>query len=882
MKLSRHALTVLTRQYKSVLLKCALINAGLFLAVAPAMATVIATTGGTDSTNADFKSQPLVNVTGLSISDTNGLQNALNAKLDSTTASTTYATQVALSAKQDTISDLETIRSGAQAGATALQDFSTMTASDVNTALGYTAADAADVTALDTRVTTAEGQITDLTTNTSTGAINVASANIGATGLTSDGDIKTTGSGNIVSAGNISTVNGTISGKEGSFTGNLGVTGTTTTGALSVTNNATIGGTLSAGATTVNGTFGAGTGGAMFVVDADGDITKAGTIAATGITTTANSTALGGSGFNNTITGSKTTINGLTQLDAANGMKFGDGGQVVTSVDTAGIAQGGTGTTAALASTQSVVNTIKNQAQDATFTPAAGAFNVASATTINGAITALDEAVGSLADWTKDDTNNPLTVGTALAPNSSLADAVSQLNVNIGSNVTTTTNGVAATNTVNANIDALNTAMGDVSTLDVNSVTTPATVVDAINKIDSNMETVLGGIYKADGAYDQDAIKGTNGFDDKATSDNLTAALKSYADNVVDATGVAYNADGTVATTYTKASSVDYDGLNANSSLKAAIEQLDGNIGTAITGTTRTATGATTAAASTVNANIAAIDAYLGGDVTVTARTTGALVASNTVKANLEALDAAIGTDADLLTTTVSTATGDNNGVKVGNSVNRNIAALNAAVGDVATLSIGTGATGDAITNGTGTAAPTIVTALNNIDATIGNIHDLYDGTTVYSTVPSTVNGHSNLAVGTSTTVEDHLVSLDNSIGDRSFATTKYIAPNDDLATAATKLDEKLYSLDHEVKKMHHDMDRGLASVAALSALIPNARGTGNTTLSVGTGYYNGHSAMAFGGAHWFTDNLMVNIGAATSMGHTRNATYRAGISYSF
>ncbi len=136
--------------------------------------------------------------------------------------------------------------------------------------------------------------------------------------------------------------------------------------------------------------------------------------------------------------------------------------------------------------------------------------------------------------------------------------------------------------------------------------------------------------------------------------------------------------------------------------------------------------------------------------------------------------------------------------------------------------------------------------------------------------------------IASDNTVNANLDALDAAIGDRSFATTTYVAPNDDLSTAVTKLDKELHTVNHDVRKLRHDMDRGLASVAALSALVPNARGTGNTSLSVGTGYYNGHSAFALGGAHWFTDNLMVNIGAAASMGHTRDMTYRAGVSYSF
>ena len=74
----------------------------------------------------------------------NNLQTTVNGKLDSTTASDTYATKTALTnglaGKQATISDLSTIRSGASKGATALQaddlDDINESISDLQTALG--------------------------------------------------------------------------------------------------------------------------------------------------------------------------------------------------------------------------------------------------------------------------------------------------------------------------------------------------------------------------------------------------------------------------------------------------------------------------------------------------------------------------------------------------------------------------------------------------------------------------------------------------------------------------------------------------------------------------------------------------------------------------
>lgn len=651
----------------------------------------------------------------------------------------------------------------------------------------------------------------------------------------------------------------------------------------------------------------------------------------------------------------------------------------VTGKDTAGIAASVAGSDTVLATTQSVVNTITNQAQDATFTPTAanlaavtikGALNelgaenavqntiIGAAMNANGtantsaltsknfagdAVTNLTAAVNLIGDLSSTGINqNTIAgqIGSITAANikdrgvgklistNSVGANLQLLDTAIGANVTNTTNGVATTKSVNENIDAVNTALGNVAGLgngtsaEYNGVsgydaTAPgANLTAAVSKLNQNVHNVLGDMYKTDGSFDNSKLINAttqNGFDNDAGNTNLTAALKNYADNVVAATGVSYAADGRVTTAYTRGNA-NYEALGTGTSLKVAIEKLDSNIGDAmtVTGGSRATTAFQTGASKSVNANLSALDAAIGADMTsVQNRTTGAVAATNTINTNLQQLDAAIGSNADLLTTTVSTNTGDNNGVKVDNSVNRNIAALNAAVGDVSTLKAGTAATGDAITKGTGTAATTVVEAINNIDATLGNIHGLYDGSTVNaSVVTSTVNGHSNLAKGT--TVEDHLVTLDNAVGDRTltslnndidtamsgtslaaglqaagnaigdanFASTKYASGDRDLSSAIRSLDNNIYRIDREVSDLKHDFRAGMASMAAMTALVPNARSQGDTSLSLGTGAYEGHTAMAIGGFHYINDNLLLNAGVSWS--NTSDAAYRMGITYSF
>ena len=111
--------------------------------------------------------------------------------------------------------------------------------------------------------------------------------------------------------------------------------------------------------------------------------------------------------------------------------------------------------------------------------------------------------------------------------------------------------------------------------------------------------------------------------------------------------------------------------------------------------------------------------------------------------------------------------------------MNQNIDAVNATIGDVSTLNAGTGSVGNALSNGNGTQPTTIVSALNNIDATLGQIHGLKAGN-------SDLKANSNLADGT--TVEQHLVALDNAIGNRTYTSTNQVAAGSSVAVAVSAM----------------------------------------------------------------------------------------------
>jgi len=120
-----------------------------------------------------------------------------------------------------------------------------------------------------------------------------------------------------------------------------------------------------------------------------------------------------------------------------------------------------------------------------------------------------------------------------------------------------------------------------------------------------------------------------------------------------------------------------------------------------------------------------------------------------------------------------------------------------------------------------------------------------------------------------------------NLIGDTSqFATGRYTSTSENIADATMALDKGLSDLADDVRDFKKEFKSGMAQMAAMSALVPNARAHGNTQLSVGTGTYEGHTAAAVGGFHWVNDNLLLNAGV--SYGNSNNVVYRAGLTWSW
>ena len=102
----------------------------------------------------------------------------------------------------------------------------------------------------------------------------------------------------------------------------------------------------------------------------------------------------------------------------------------------------------------------------------------------------------------------------------------------------------------------------------------------------------------------------------------------------------------------------------------------------------------------------------------------------------------------------------------------------------------------------------------------------------------------------------------------------------EDNANKIAALDNKMNTLSEDVRELKRSFNTGMASMAAMTALVPNARATGNTQLSLGTGAYNGHTAVAIGGFHWVNDDVLLNAGVA--WGNSSQAVYKAGVTWSW
>ena len=367
------------------------------------------------------------------------------------------------------------------------------------------------------------------------------------------------------------------------------------------------------------------------------------------------------------------------------------------------------------------------------------------------------------------------------------------------------------------------------------------------------------------------------------------------------------------------------DGLNISGAAK---------VNGALSTTGNTSVGGTLTSTGLITANngvtIASGEDLTLGGTSVNSIATSTVTGSGST--STLATTATVMKSAENATYTAKTSTADlaKRNITSNTTVNGAVDTLDTTIGKASELKTAAGSsyhTGSAkamgnLTNG-GTSSPaSVVEALENIDQSMGKIHGLFDGTKVNSTtVTSKTGAHSNLAVGT--TVEDHLVSLDNAVGDRTltstngkinnamattslsaglkeagdaigslnYTSTSYVHTGDDLTTAISRLDDGLSKVganwdqldsritqtEKKVEKMDKQMKSGFASMAAVAGLKPNARACSDTQIALGGGYYRGTAGVALGAFHYVNDNLMLNIGGGYA--GNQSATVSGGVS---
>ena len=183
----------------------------------------------------------------------------------------------------------------------------------------------------------------------------------------------------------------------------------------------------------------------------------------------------------------------------------------------------------------------------------------------------------------------------------------------------------------------------------------------------------------------------------------------------------------------------------------------------------------------------------------------------------------------------------------------------------------------------------TVNTAIETANASVhGKIHGLiteengvkkFNGTGKVASTRLDNDGNyvGDLAVGTTT--EEHLVSLDNAIGNEVARATAAEAALDNRIGANT---QAISGLNNKVDSLEKNVSGGVAAATALSAVEVSNVKKGEMSVGGGYGYYNNQSAMAFGAAMGLSDRWSVNAGAGIASGDKTQMTFRAGTNYKF
>ncbi len=479
--------------------------------------------------------------------------------------------------------------------------------------------------------------------------------------------------------------------------------------------------------------------------------------------------------------------------------------------------------------------------------------------------------------------------------------------VNGATGTTSIGDALSATATqVNTNTEAIGTLSG---------LTTDAkdNLVNALNEVDANTDANTQAIATLNGDADvagsvANSIKtqaaNADYTDVNGVATNIGAALgaaETDIDNlqkvVGDGTITAGNADGTYGDLTTAVNGLDQEITDEAAARAEADKTLQGNIDTEVTarkdadatllnyinggeydtngsiihetplGVVNHATGT---AYSNLTAAVNGLDGEIGGPVT---SVYNGVSSSNTINQNIDAINNTLGDIAGLQEKTLGNlaqAGGIATLADVDDTGTEEIPEPDLPEADAPTPDVGddttTDSPSDAVTPPPAVAqTPTVADHLSALDASIGDRRDL---------------GSANAAINQAAqvSVAEALKATGNAIGDMNFSGTKYLRRSTSVTSALQALDRNLGRLDSKVNELDKEMRGGFASMAALSALQPNARAENDTQVSIGTGMYRDQVGGAIGVFHYLNDNTMLNAGV--SFGGSDAFMGRAGATF--
>ena len=478
-------------------------------------------------------------------------------------------------------------------------------------------------------------------------------------------------------------------------------------------------------------------------------------------------------------------------------------------------------------------------------------------------------------------------VATVATINATVGDAAGLTGANLSSK------GADGEATVADHLGTLNEAIGDRKYTNGNVISDGDSVTEAFDKIDTALGDVAGinGTYANTGvvatdmaAMDKQVAQNAKNIGDMgdlkngaiSNKDNLSKAVDSLADNVEAGMGGKFDENGKWSAEISDDKAVTYGTISADS-LSGAIEQVNSNIGTIEDlGVDASGNGANgISAENSVNKNIASVNAAIGDlknlSLDLKNLTNGKEAkAENAPKSVVEALNNLDGTLGQIHGLATKLGSKYNGNLASGTTVEQHLTAIDAAIGNRKDITNTMSVNYDeaAIQN------RNIASTISQVASNIGTAADLGE---------NLING-----VSATKTVNANIAAVNAAVGNiEDLKGTFLVSDAGNLTDAVRVLDADMYQLSgavnttwRDLKELHHEVRAGMASMAAMSALVPNPRAHGNTSLSLGTGAYSGHGAVAVGGFHHITDNLMLNAGVA--WGNSKDAGYRMGVTYSF